>query len=474
MYLWDSIRWRIFTYYTTLVAAMIALLIGLHAYSVKEAIEQIEEAKLRGHAIALLPEFFPPPTPEQELVPESQRSENNRKLPSPDNPVLKAKLAEARREGWFFLVMLRSGRLLSRSENAPAELVRPELWKNAGMLEAVPVPAYLAVAVKTPRGEYLITGMSRQTLAAELTRAVAVAVAVGGAIFAAASLLGFWIISRGLRPIFWISETARRIADGDLSGRIDVRSQRSELGQLARILNDTFDRLSEALSRQVRFTADASHELRTPVAAILADCQFSLKKERPPERYRETIEGCQESARHMRSLIERLSLLARFDAHDSVLTKEAVDLEEAVTCALAVVGPVAEEKGVSVHAELSPAGISADRLRIEQVAINLLTNAIRYNKPNGRVTLRTGRAGERAFLEVEDNGIGIPADKLARIFDRFFRVDDSRNAGTGGTGLGLAICKTVVEAHGGTLTVESKLDHGSKFRLEIPLAEEPA
>jgi two-component system phosphate regulon sensor histidine kinase PhoR len=125
-----------------------------------------------------------------------------------------------------------------------------------------------------------------------------------------------------------------------------------------------------------------------------------------------------------------------------------------------------------VQAELATAAISGDRLRIEQVAINLLTNAIRYTKPGGSVTLRTGRSGNSAFLEVEDNGIGIPADKVARVFDRFFRVDDSRNAGTGGTGLGLAICKAVVEAHDGMLTVESQLDHGSKFRLEIPLDPE--
>lgn len=469
MYFWDSIRWRIFIYYTTLIAAMIALLIGLHAISAKASIEQLEEAGLRAHAIALLPEFFPPPLRGQ-VPPVDGRIV--REPPPPDSPVVRAALESSRSEGWFFLVMTGSGHVLARSENAPGAVARPELWRKAGILEAVPVPGYLAVAAKTPREEYLVVGMPRKTLAAEATRSLLVAIVVGGAVFAAASLLGFGIISHGLQPIARISEAALRISEGELSDRIDVRSQRSELGQLARILNDTFDRLSEALARQVRFTADASHELRTPVASILADCQFVLKKERSPERYRETISFCQESALHMRSLIERLSLLARFDARETVLKKEAADLREIGARALSVVGPLAEESGIVMRSELSPVGVTADPLRIEQVAINLLTNAIRYNKPGGSVTLRTGQAGAKAFLEVEDSGIGIPADKLSRVFDRFFRVDDSRNAGTGGSGLGLAICKSVVEAHGGSLTVESEADSGSKFRLEIPVWEE--
>lgn len=471
MYLWDSIRWRIFTYYTTLIAAMITLLIGLHAYSVNETIEQIEEAKLRANAIALMPLYLPPPSRQQEKGGQGEGT-GKRVVPSVDHPTVRRALESAAKEGWFYFAMDGDGRTFFATDLAPAELQRKDLWANAGQMASVPVPSYLVVAAITPAGDRLVVGVSRQRLTEEFVAYLLKAAAIGAAIFAAASITGFWIISRGLRPISTISDTAQRIAEGELSGRIDVRSQRSELGQLARILNHTFDQLSEAVARQVRFTADASHELRTPVTAILADCQFSLKKERQPERYRETIEGCQESARHMRSLIERLSLLARFDAHDSVLKNESLDLKEVGECALSVLTPVAGEKGISVHAELANAAVSGDRLRIEQVAINLLTNAIRYNKQGGKVTLRTGRSGNSAFLEVEDTGIGIPADKLSRVFDRFFRVDDSRNAGTGGTGLGLAICKAVVEAHDGTLTVESQLDLGSKFRLEIPIGVE--
>jgi signal transduction histidine kinase len=133
------------------------------------------------------------------------------------------------------------------------------------------------------------------------------------------------------------------------------------------------------------------------------------------------------------------------------------------------VAPVAEEKGIRLDADLSSVNVTADRLRLEQVAINLMTNAVRYNKPNGTVKIRSGRSAGKAFLEVWDTGIGIPREMLNKVFDRFFRVDDSRNSGTGGTGLGLAICKSIVEAHGGTVSVDSDFGEGSAFRIEFPV-----
>jgi two-component system OmpR family sensor kinase len=462
---WDSIRWRIFVYYTALITTMITLLAVLHVASVRDAVEEVEKSRLRARAIELLPIFFPPPGPGADLA------GLERSLPAGDNRDLRRALQSADQERWFFLVLTHDGRVLFRTDGAPEELAARERSDNIGQMEEVPGKDFLTVALMSPRDERLLVGISRRVLEARFTAHLITTAAVGVAALLAASVAGFLIISRGLRPIVQIGDTAQRLAEGDLAERIPIHSQRSELDQLATVLNRTFDRLAEALARQVRFTADASHELRTPVAAIVADCQFSLKKERSAERYRETIEVCHESAQHMKGLIERLSLLAKFDAHDAPLARESVGLQEVAQSALAVVGPVAGENGIAIEARLDPAPVEADRLRIGQVAINLLGNAVRYNRPGGKIILRTGRVNGLAFLEVEDNGIGIPADKLDRVFDRFFRVDDSRNSSTGGSGLGLAICKSIVEAHAGRLSATSEFGRGSCFRLEIPAAD---
>jgi two-component system, OmpR family, sensor kinase len=468
MAFWASIKWRVFVFYTTLIALVLAVAAGLHAFSARAGLEGITEARLRSEGFRLLPQFFPPPIDEARTPPPRQPVQ--RKLPTAENRIVQDALERCAREGWFFFTMDAGGQVTYRSRNAPPSLAHPELFQHAGVLGAVALPDFLTVAVRSPLDESLVIGMSRAALHAEFRGVLVQSAAVALVILAVASLAGFAILQRGLRPIQTISETAQKIAEGDLSGRIDGKFQRSELGQLAQILNSTFDRLADVLKRQVRFTADASHELRTPVAAILADCQFSLKKERSPERYRETIEVCHESAQHMRVLIDRLSLLARFDAHDNVLDLGPVDLRDLAESALAVTRPVAEENGLAITVKAAPAPVVGDAARLGQVVINLLTNAVRYNRPGGSITVRTGRDGDTAFLEVTDTGLGIPADKLARVFDRFYRVDDSRHVRTGGTGLGLAICQTVVQAHHGRITVQSDLDHSSTFRIELPAA----
>lgn len=458
-----SIRWQIFLYYTLLIGVTLGVLLAMHGVARKRDLQALARMQLSAEALSFMPLIFPPANPRQ--GPRAARDDFR-----PDNtgsPRFRQAERRLLDQGYFMLAINREDQVVYRTKNAPEldEVLRT--LRPDEQFMAVEAGDNVVSVLSSPMNSRVVAGMPRDRLDAQWRREVGMAAVWGLVIFAGASLLGFVIITRGLSPIRRISDTARRIASGDLSGRIDIRSGGSELGKLAGVLNETFARLQDVLQRQVRFTADASHELRTPVAAIIADCQFSLKRPRDAERYRETIEVCHESAQFMRSLIERLGLLAKFDAQEAPLARVELDLADVGRHALGVVGPIASQQGIPLTTDLQAARLQADPLRLGQVVINLLNNALRYNRPGGDVTLRTGVADGRAFIEVADTGIGIPADKLDLIFDRFYRVDNSRDAKTGGVGLGLAICRTIVEAHDGTLTVSSELGRGSCFRIEL-------
>jgi heavy metal sensor kinase len=289
-----------------------------------------------------------------------------------------------------------------------------------------------------------------------------------GAAVLLVGLAGGWLISRRIfRPIATIAETASRISADNLSERIDTQSVDRELADLARVLNATFRRLESAFDRQARFTGDASHELRTPLAVVRSQAELTLSRERSPAEYREALQTCLRAAERMTDLVDGLLTLARADAGKSAV-REPVGLDRVVADAVELCRPLAEQNSIRLTTDLAPVTVPGDASALGRVVGNLVTNAIRYNRPGGEVHVTLERDGPGAVLTVRDTGEGIPEEHRAQLFERFYRADKARSRATGGSGLGLAIAKAVVEAHGGTIGFDSTVGKGSTFWVRLP------
>ena len=315
---------------------------------------------------------------------------------------------------------------------------------------------------------WIVVGRSIAPELRELRLVSLTLAAVGGGVLLLGLAGGWWIASRAMRPIQDISAAAVKISAGDLSQRISTTETESELGQLAGVLNSTFARLDAAFAQQQQFTSDAAHELRTPVSVMLTQTQGTLNRERSAAEYRETVEACQRAAQRMRRLIESLLALARLDAGQETMKRLNFDFAQTVSECVESLQPLADERTVKIHCELSTTECVGDSERLTQVVTNLLTNAIQYNQPGGEVHVKLAAADGVATLTVSDNGPGISAEDLPRVFERFYRADKSRS--TGGNGLGLSISKAIVEAHGGTIEAASEAGAGATFTVRLPTA----
>jgi heavy metal sensor kinase len=368
-----------------------------------------------------------------------------------------------------FAIWSRDGVLL-RASRPGLEIPRPELPPDEGA-SAVRQRADLRECfVRGPRGTLVLAGRSIARESVELHRLVGYLVGAGSVVLLVGLGGALYISRRALRPIGVISAAAEQISASNLERRIDLEATETELGGLAGTLNSAFDRLQESIERQARFTEDASHELRTPVSVILAQTSMARRKDRSPEEYREVIESCHAAASRMKSLVEGLMTLARTDSGDLQLARAECDFRQLSEECLDLLRPLAAEKGIAAQLRLAEVTVDGDPELLVQAVSNLLSNAIRYNREGGQLCLELRPEGAEAVLSVADTGIGISAEDLPRIFDRFYRVDRARSSRNGGgAGLGLAIAKAIAIAHGGTITCESRPGDGSTFTLRLPL-----
>jgi heavy metal sensor kinase len=283
---------------------------------------------------------------------------------------------------------------------------------------------------------------------------------------------GYLLVQRSLKPVEQITRAAERITQHNLSERLPVSHNGDELERLSISLNRMITRLDDAFQNSKRFVADASHELRTPLTILRGELENIAEDPRFDSELRNRAGSLLEEAEHLSRIVEQLFTLSRLDAGEAQTEWARFDLSELAKTTADQMGLLAEDKGIAMVCDANqPILVEGDRARLKQVVVNLLDNAIKYTRANGKIQLRVHGVNGHAVLEVEDNGIGIPRDALPHIFERFYRVDQTRADGSESAGLGLSIVKSICTAHGADVEVQSAVGNGSCFRVKLPLSK---
>jgi len=295
--------------------------------------------------------------------------------------------------------------------------------------------------------------------------------AIAPLIFLLAAAGGYWLSRRALSPVDVLVRTARQISGANLSSRLQKLETGDELQRLSDTLNEMLARIEAAFLRITEFTADASHELRTPVSLIRTEAEVALRRPRGEAEYQESLRHILLEAERTTSLIEKLLALARADSGREMLHLQPVDLRETLGEVVESWRQVAAIRNLKFSANFPAQDclVMGDEPALRRVADILLDNAFKYTPPPGSVELSLGHAGESLVIAIRDSGVGIAEEDRKKIFERFYRVDKARSREMGGAGLGLAIAQWIVAQHLGSITVESEGGRGSTFRVELPM-----
>jgi heavy metal sensor kinase len=286
-----------------------------------------------------------------------------------------------------------------------------------------------------------------------------------------AALGGYWISGRALAPVDQITKTARTISAQNLSSRLIVPHSGDELQRLSETLNGMLDRLEGSFKKITQFTADASHELRTPVAVMRTRAELSLRKARSADEYRDVISEVLEELEKTSSLIEQLMFLARADSGSETLNFTNTNVTEVLREACHQGIALAEAKQVGFQEQIAQDSmwIRGDASSLRRLFLILIDNAVKYTPAHGQVEVSLQRNNGYAIAQVKDTGIGISESDLPNVFERFYRADKARTRELGGVGLGLSIGRWITEVHSGTIEVQSAPGRGSVFQIRLPI-----
>ncbi|MFM7109182.1 MAG: ATP-binding protein [Planctomycetaceae bacterium] len=460
---WGTLRLRLAAWNTAVVLAMTVVALVAARYAARATLFHAADDELRGGVVEValaINDLFPDM---DAVVAEMRR-----------------RAAGQERRGWFSQLLTQEGQTLWKSEHCPDQVaaVRPfNLDRDENIVQVGPY-RYVRRRITTPgaRNFHVRVGTYTTGFDASLQDLVRLLTFLGVVLCGLTPFAGWWLAIRATRPITAILETADRLEPTRLADRLPVQGVGDELDHLAITINDLLDDVAAHVRRQQEFLADAAHELRGPLAALQGSVEVALAHERDADTYREALEVVLDEARYLTKLANGLLLLAESGAENVPVAATPVNLADVVREAAAMFTGAAEDRGaaIDVSTTAAPAVVAGDPGQIRQVVGNLLDNAIRFTPPGGRIDvgLAQDADGGRVTLTVADSGRGIAAEHLPRLFDRFYKADRSRTRDgdlrTGG--LGLPICKAIVERHGGTISLASRVGRGTTVTVTLPVA----
>jgi heavy metal sensor kinase len=383
------------------------------------------------------------------------------------------------------LVQLRTfphGQLLGKSHNlgalelplsafAQAQLARGGVVFETVRTSSSPAIRLISLPIIVDRQvRYVMqVGASLLSLHTTLTRLFWLLLIMDGSALVLTSIAGAFLAHRALRPLDRLVRTIERIASQNLHQRLTMHNPNDEFGRLTRVLNHMLERLEGSFRSQQRFVADASHELRSPLANLQLALELAIRRPRTPEDYRQALQSALEDVHRVAGLVNDLLTLSRADSGHFETVHKPVPLQALLEQLLTDYQLQATEHGLGLTFSMPEVVVRGDALQLRQLFANLLDNALRATPPPGKIRVSGGRQLETVWVAVTDTGIGIAPEHLPHIFDRFYRADPERARDAGGGGLGLAICQEIVRAHAGSLSVESAVGQGSTFTVILPL-----
>lgn len=378
-----------------------------------------------------------------------------------------------RRQGVFYL----SGQPIDRSFDA-SKVPLTEDWPSKTATHSVYAGGeskllLVAVTVTLPEHQYLVEiGFSEQGNDRVLRGLLATLVIGLPIVVIVAAAGGSVLLQSALRPVRDMIDKANEISHHELDARLPVPYTGDDLERLSITLNQMITRLQESLLNSRRFSSDASHEVRTPLTIIRGELEQLLIRKDVSDSIGERVSSLMEETDRLIGIAEGLLALSRLDAGEALRENVRADLGEMAAATAEQMHLLAVEKEIELTCTRhTPAEVKGDRSGLKRVIVNLLDNAIKYTPAHGKITIDVRAEKRHAYLEVSDNGIGIPQEDLTRVFDRFYRSESVRSTAPGGTGLGLSIVRSICSAHGGTVYAENLSSGGCRFVVQLPLAD---